>query len=166
VSDPAVDLAAIIRLLLAYDVDFVVIGAVAVAGHGYVRGTTDVDIVPSPASPNLKRLADALDDLNARPWLPPGFPAEDAPARVEQGLLATGRNFALLTSLGELDVMQDVPGAPSYDELRADSVEAELEPGVTVRICSYDHLAAMKRASGRSKDALDLEELGRLANRE
>jgi len=34
---------------------FVVIGGVAVAAHGYVRGTADLDLVPDPDPENLKR---------------------------------------------------------------------------------------------------------------
>jgi predicted nucleotidyltransferase len=162
VSGSELDLAAILRSLNEHEVDYVVIGAVAVAGHGYVRGTTDLDVVPEPATPNLERLAAALAELEARPWLPPGFPAETAPRELDVGLLETGRNFALLTRFGELDVMQDVPGAPAYDELRAEALEAPLVSGLVVRICSYEHLAAMKRASGRAQDALDLDELNRI----
>lgn len=155
------DLGAIVRALNDQGVEYVVIGAVALAGHGHVRGTTDVDVVPSPRLGNLERLVAALEALGARPWLPPGFPADSAPRRLDAALLDTGRNFAFVTPLGELDVMQDVPGAPPYEELRRDAVEAEVGPGLTVRICSRRHLVAMKAASGRPQDKVDLGELGR-----
>jgi hypothetical protein len=47
------------------DVQFVVIGGVAVGAHGYVRGTEDLDLVPDPDPENLKRLAGTLSKLEA-----------------------------------------------------------------------------------------------------
>jgi hypothetical protein len=43
--------------LHAGEVDFVIIGGLAVAAHGYVRATKDLDIVPSPEPANLDRSA-------------------------------------------------------------------------------------------------------------
>ena len=142
-----------------------VIGAVAVAGHGYVRATTDVDVVPADARTNLERLEAALQALDAQPWLPPGFPAR-APARVDLGLLETGRNFALITRFGEIDVMQDVPGAPPYEELRAGAIDAQIELDLVVPICGYSHLTSMKEATGRARTQLDLDELRALSPEE
>jgi len=47
---------------------------------------------------------------------------------------------------------------PDYEELRAQASEAEVL-GVPVLICSRDHLTAMKRAAGRTRDLADLEDL-------
>lgn len=38
----------------------VVIGGVAVAAHGFVRATADVDLVPDPGPDNLRALGSAL----------------------------------------------------------------------------------------------------------
>lgn len=59
------DLRALFELLHERDVRFVVIGGVAVAAHGYVRGTEDLDLVPDPDPQNLERLTAALDDLES-----------------------------------------------------------------------------------------------------
>jgi len=50
-------------LLLALtgaEVEFVVIGGVAVGVHGFIRATKDLDIVPDPSPANLERLARML----------------------------------------------------------------------------------------------------------
>ena len=55
-------------LLLALtraQVEFIVIGGVAVGVHGFIRATEDLDIVPDPSSENLQRLARVLVELNA-----------------------------------------------------------------------------------------------------
>lgn len=54
-----------LRVLLAHQVDFVVIGGVCATLHGSSVMTADVDIVPSRHSDNLKRLEAALTELNA-----------------------------------------------------------------------------------------------------
>jgi len=52
----------LLQVLREHDVEFLVIGGVAVAAHGFVRGTKDVDIIPEPSSANLDQLLVALDD--------------------------------------------------------------------------------------------------------
>jgi hypothetical protein len=59
------DLAGLVGVLADYRVRYVVIGGVAVAAHGYVRATEDVDLVPDPDRDNLDRLGKALVSLDA-----------------------------------------------------------------------------------------------------
>jgi len=49
--------------LLRGGIDFIIIGGLAVGAHGFVRATKDIDIVPSPAADNLRRLAKVLREL-------------------------------------------------------------------------------------------------------
>src|SRR5437773_866032 len=46
----------VLATLREHHVEFVVIGGIALAAHGYIRGTKDVDIVPEPSPENLQRL--------------------------------------------------------------------------------------------------------------
>jgi len=55
-------------------------------------------------------------------------------------------------------VVQGLEGVPSYEELREQATQASVL-GVNVMICSRDHLKAMKRAAGRTRDLADLEDL-------
>jgi hypothetical protein len=55
--------------LRRHQIEFVVIGGFALAPHGYIRATKDIDIVPDPDPQNLARLAAALLDLEAQPDL-------------------------------------------------------------------------------------------------
>lgn len=48
-----------------------------------------------------------------------------------------------------------------YGELNPDTVEGSLD-GIPVRVCSLEHLRAMKRAAGRPQDLEDLRRLGEL----
>ena len=74
-------------------------------------------------------------------------------------LLAEGERVQIDTALGALDVVQGLPGVPSYSELRSRAQEVEIL-GVRLALCSLNDLRAMKRAAGRTRDLADLEDLG------
>ena len=148
------DLAGLVRVLVAYHVRFVVIGGVAVAAHGYVRATEDLDVVPDPDRDNLDRLGNALVSVDAR--------LAAYPRRVlgpaERTALYRGRNLTLTTRLGDLDVVQRLPGVPGYAALAADAEPSSIA-GVALYVCSRAHLIAMKAARGSAQDRADLERL-------
>jgi hypothetical protein len=151
----ALDLRSLLELLHAREVRFVVIGGVAVAAHGYVRGTADLDLVPDPDPENLKRVTEILGELEAT--LPT---AEDRRFDPESdaGVIRRGGNVTADTGFGGLDVVQRARGVPSYSQLDTDAIETELL-GVPVRVCSLARLREMKEAQGRPEDKADLANL-------
>ncbi|HEU5142230.1 MAG TPA: hypothetical protein VFU04_03635 [Solirubrobacterales bacterium] len=74
------------------------------------------------------------------------------------GGLASGERVAIETELGLLDIVQGLDGVPPYAELRESATETEIL-GVKVAVCSIGSLRAMKRAAGRPRDQVDLEDL-------
>lgn len=151
----ALDLRSLLALLHEREIRFVVIGGVAVAAHGYVRGTADLDLVPDPDPENLKRVTEVLNELEAT--LPT---AENRrfDRTADAGVIRRGGNVTADTAFGGLDVVQRAKGVPSYSQLDADAVEAELL-GIPVRVCSLDRLREMKGAQGRPQDKADLANL-------
>lgn len=148
------DIGATLRALSEAGVDFVLIGGVAVAAHGHVRGTEDVDLVPDPEPDNLLRLGNALVGLDARRLLGDGEPFGPA----DHNALAARRNLSLLTRNGQLDIVQHATGLPSYQELaeRAITIEAF---GLTLRVISKSDLIATKRSRGEPRDLDDVSAL-------
>ncbi|MGH2954311.1 MAG: hypothetical protein ACRDK9_09890 [Solirubrobacterales bacterium] len=149
------DLRGLLAHLHSHEVRFVVIGAVAVGAHGFIRGTDDLDIVPDPDHENLMRLSNALVRLDAT--LPLANGRAYTPAR-DEAQLRRGRTVTLETRLGALDVVQRVPGVPGYAQLRELAIETEML-GVPLLICSLSHLRAMKEARGSNLDRADLDRL-------
>ena len=141
---------ALLGALATHRVEFVIIGGFALAAHGYVRATKDIDIVPDPVPANLGRLASALRELEAEVDVGDMSPDELGLAPDEAGLGAGG-NWVLRTRHGRLDVMQQVPGIRSYAELRAGAIEVG-----GALYAGYEHLVAMKVASGREEDLRDI----------
>lgn len=152
-SEPAFD--ELLRRLAAAEVEFVVIGGLAVTSWGVVRGTKDVDVVVDPDPENLKRVAAVAVAANGH--VQRGEALLGTPISIASAL-TTGEQVAIETDLGRLDVVQGLDGVPSYNELRSRAEEAEIL-GVTVAVCSLEDLKAMKRAAGRTRDLADLEDL-------
>lgn len=147
------------RLLGALDeagVRYVLIGGFAVIAHAGVRTTQDVDIVPAPDADNLTLLGNALAATNARLTHDPER-AIDPELRLE---LARGKSVSLTTEFGELDIVQRLPGVPSYADLEARGLRVEAM-GLSLLVASRADLIAMKRARGSTHDLADIEALER-----
>lgn len=140
----------ILRTLDEHDVDYVLIGGLAVQTHGHVRMTNDADLIPAPDPLNLKRLASALNALGAR-VINPGH--EDTEITAQTLPRATIWQFT--TRDGGVDVMHEVPGGPPYEELSRHALRIELD-GVEVPVASLDDLIRMKLARGRPVDLADV----------
>lgn len=153
-TERQLDAEGIFTALERHSVDYVLIGGLAVAAHGYIRATRDVDVVPAPDRDNYERLAEALRTLEAE--LVGGDELPEV--TLDAASLASGANFPVETAYGRLDIMQDEPGIPSYETLARAAFGVDLE-GRSIRVCSLEHLLAMKRAAGRDRDLLDVREL-------
>jgi predicted nucleotidyltransferase len=141
--------------LVQANVRFVVIGGLALGSWGVVRGTKDCDIVPDPAPENLETLSRLAVELGGHVQLGESLLGSE---RSIAALLRSGERALIATRLGDLDVVQDLDGVLPYAELRASAIDVEMA-GVTIAICALEHLRAMKRAAGRPRDLVDLDDL-------
>jgi predicted nucleotidyltransferase len=136
------------------EVDFVLVGGLAVNAWGYLRATRDIDLVPDPSSENLARLDALLVALGGRVEV--GERLLEAAAI--KTFLRTGDRTLVLTDLGRIDVLQGLPQVPGFAALDERAREVDIE-GLVVKVCSLEDLLAMKRASDRPRDRDDLEAL-------
>jgi predicted nucleotidyltransferase len=141
--------------LVEANVRFVVIGGLALGSWGVVRGTKDCDIVPDPAPENLETLSRLAVELGGHVQLGESLLGSE---RSIAALLRSGERALIATRLGDLDVVQGLDGILPYAELRASAIDVEMA-GVTIAICALEHLRAMKRAAGRPRDLVDLDDL-------
>ena len=148
------DIPALLRTLVTYKVEFVIIGGVAMIAHGSNHATVDVDICYNRTLGNLAAVSAALNALHAYlRGVPKGLPFKtDVPT------LQAGLNFTLETDNGDLDILGEVSGVGDYAQALAHSQERELY-GCKVRILSLDSLIAAKKAAARNKDKSHLLEL-------
>jgi predicted nucleotidyltransferase len=142
----------ILRTLVAYEVEFVVIGGIAGAAVGSPTTTVDIDLCYRRTKANLGRLTKALKELKARLR---GTDV-DVPFLLDAGTLAAGDHFTLTTALGDLDLLGTPAGTAGFEDLRAGATKVNLE-GFEVLVVSLADLIRMKRAAGRPRDLTELE---------
>jgi hypothetical protein len=144
-----------LRTLQQHSVRFIVIGGVAGRLWGSPTLTNDVDICYARDESNIERLAAALLELEARLR---GVD-DDLPFMVDAQTLASGQNFTFITKDGPLDVLGMPSGVNGFDELINNVVEFDVGDGLVLPVCDLDDLIRMKRATGRTKDRIELEVL-------
>jgi predicted nucleotidyltransferase len=145
---------ALLRHLVEAEVDFVVVGGIAAVVHGSAAITRDLDLTYAPDPENLDRLGRVLVALGARLR---GV-TDDVPFVPHGRTLRHTRVLTLDTPDGWIDLLAQPDGAPVYEQLKARAEPTELA-GVTVRVASLEDLIAMKKAAGRPKDLVAVEEL-------
>jgi hypothetical protein len=156
----AMDTQALLRQLVTNNVNYVLIGGLAMRAQGSAHITDDFDICYERSDTNLDALVTAIDPLH--PYLrgaPPGLPF-----RFDVPTLKAGLNFTLNTDLGDVDLLGEVRGLGFFKEVLAQS-EPKVLFEFTVHVLTLDGLIASKTAAGRLKDRnhlLELEELKKL----
>jgi hypothetical protein len=142
-SDPF-DPIAVLQALDERGVRYVVLGALGRVILGSDEITDGIDIVPSPREENLRRLAIALDDLQAR--RPDGKSVDlDADLSPEHAL-------ELRSEAGELKVVLEPAGTQGYDDLRRGATREPLGRGVRPMVASLGDQARMLSALDRERD--------------
>jgi hypothetical protein len=123
-------------------VEFLLVGAYALAAHGLPRATGDIDLWVRPSPENAERVMLALarfgaplTQIHASDFAVPGivFQISAAPRRVD-----------ILTTID----------AVGFDEAWATRVAVEIE-GLRINVIGRNHLLLNMRASGRPKDLAD-----------
>jgi hypothetical protein len=152
-AEPVFDPEPIVRALNEARVDYVIVGGLAVAAHGVVRATRDLDLVPDEAETNMDRLARCLVALGGQ------HPIEDT---ITGAALARPVSFKVTTAHGDVQVLNRMRGIPSFAQLERHKITVEIAPDTLAPICSLADLRAMKRAADRPRDRVDLAELEEL----
>jgi hypothetical protein len=133
-----------LSLLIGEKVEFVLVGAYALATHGFPRATGDIDILVKPSPGNahsvyrcLAKFGAPLEGVNVDDFSSPGvvFQIGIAPMRID-----------ILTAID----------AVSFQEAIQDAIVVEIE-GLRIPVLSKSNLIKNKEATGRVKDRIDAE---------
>jgi len=140
------DLREFIELLNSRRVDYIVVGAHAVAFHGHPRFTGDIDFLMRPSPENAERLIESIKEFGfSNLQLSPDDFTQ--PNTVVQ-LGYPPNRIDLLTSISGVD----------YEEAWSGKATGELD-GLRVFFLGFDALLKNKRASGREQDLVDVNKL-------
>lgn len=148
------DFRGLIRTLSEGNVEFIIVGGAAAIGHGSARLTSDLDVVYRRTKDNISRLVRTLAPLRPYPrGAPPGLPFQWSDETISKGL-----NFTLVTTLGAIDLLGEITGGGSFEDIRAHSITLNLHD--TECLClGIEWLIKVKRAAGRPKDFEAIAEL-------
>jgi hypothetical protein len=126
--------------------EFLLVGAYALAAHGYPRATMDIDIWVMPSPKNAQAVLRALDRFGAPLH---GLTVDD--------LQKDDTIFQIGVAPRRIDIITGASGL-DFTETFADSSVIDID-GLDVHVPSLDDLIRNKRASGRTRDLADVEAL-------
>ena len=125
-------------------VEFVIVGAYALAFHGAPRASGDIDLFVRPSTVNAQRLFDVLVRF--------GAPVESAGVTAAD-FAQPGMVYQIGLPPRRIDLLTEISGL-SFDEVWASRLTAEVE-GRTVSFIGREALLKNKEAAGRLKDIAD-----------
>jgi hypothetical protein len=138
------------RILTAFEtegVQYVLVGAMAMAAQGLIRATRDIDFFVSPDPDNVERLRRALRALYDDPSV------EEITAEDLAGAYPA-IEYSPPHGLYSMDILARLGEAFRYEDLESHDVVVE---GVRIRVATPRMLHRMKRATVRPQDRLDAE---------
>ena len=138
------DLKEFLQLLVKHDVEFMLVGAHAVAVHGFPRNTEDIDFWIRRDRANAVKVMAALTEF--------GF--GDLDLKVED-LLDENTVIQLGKEPHRIDLLTFLTGLDFEDCIRR-KFDA-IYDGVPISVIGREDLLKNKRATGRSKDKGDVE---------
>jgi hypothetical protein len=129
--------------LNTHRVEYLVVGAHALAAHGHVRATKDIDIWIRPNPENAQRVMDALTAFGAPLH---GTTLQDL----------SGPDFVLQIGVApvRIDIITTITGV-KFDDAWPDRLITTFD-GESVGVLSRKHLIQNKTASGRPQDIADV----------
>jgi hypothetical protein len=132
--------------LSAEKVRFILVGAYALAAHGYPRATMDIDIWVMPSPQNADAVLRALNRF--------GAPLHNLS---KEDLEKDGTIFQIGVAPRRIDIITAASGL-QFEETYQRSISVNIE-GIEAKIPAIDDLIHNKKATGRTKDLADAEAL-------
>ena len=157
---------AIVQALNREQVQYLIVGGLAVNAHGYARLTRDLDLVLRLDPTNALRGLQCLLQIGYHMAVP-AKPEDFADAATRERWRSEKNMLVLKLWSDEhrrtpVDVFVYEP-FDFADELGR-AISVELQPGLTAPVVSLPTLLAMKRSAARPQDLIDITELQRLAS--
>ncbi len=141
------DLREFIESLNSQHVEYLIVGAFALAFHGVPRSTGDIDILLRRSPENAARIVEVLVQFS---FASLGLSAAD--------FMPPDQVIQLGHPPNRIDLLTSITGV-EFEEAWSGRVSADLH-GIPVSLIGREALIRNKRATGRTQDRADLEALG------
>lgn len=139
------------------NVDYVVVGGVALVLHGVVRLTADLDLMVHLEEGNLSRFVNIMKELGYRPKVPVN--AEEFISAKNMATWISEKNMKVFSffhpqkPINLVDVFAEEP--VEYALIKSDAVEI-MSGNVSIPVVSVKNLIRLKEISGRPQDIADI----------
>lgn len=150
----------LLKKLNDHEVRYVLVGGLAGIAHGLTRQTQDIDVCAPLDERNVSRILSAYSGIHPRFRMRPDRP----PLPGDPAKLRGFKNLNLVTDLGTIDFLGELPGIGDFEVVVRHSIELDLQ-GMPCRVLDLDTLIAAKEAARRRKDLYDLAELEAIRKR-
>ena len=150
------------KSLNTHNIDYLLIGGLAVNLHGVPRMTMDVDLVIALDANNIAKLAHSARELGLYPNIP--VKLEDLADAAKRNALFTEKNLIALS------LISNTPASPTVDiivhhpldfkQAFANKVARDIA-GTPVHLASIEDMITLKKAAGRKQDLSDISHLER-----
>ena len=139
----------ICTLLNKHEVDYLLIGGVAVVFHGYTRSTADLDFWYNPTISNFEKIINAIKEY--------GIDVSE----LEKIVFDPKKTFLRFpTSVFQTEFLPTIPGEISFKAAK-ENAEVLTINNTQVFVIGYEDLIKNKTATNRLKDQADVEELAK-----
>ena len=154
-------LESVVASLNSASVRYLIAGGLAVAAHGYLRFTADVDLVIELDPDNIVAAFTALEALGYHPTVP--VTAKQFADQSQRERWVNERRMQVLNLFSDrfrttpIDIFVTEPF--DFQKEYANAMTSDIAPGSSVRFVSIETLIEMKTIAGRPKDLDDIEHL-------
>ncbi len=140
------DFADFLKLLNYHGVEYLLIGGYALAYHGYIRTTQDIDLWIRLSPDNAQRIAEAVSEF--------GFSSENMTSEI---FLQADKVIRMGVPPLRIEVLTSISGV-AFDECYRTRETVDMGD-YTIPVINREMLVKNKKASGRIKDLADVENL-------
>jgi hypothetical protein len=142
------DFLEVLRVFLAHELEFIVVGGVSAVLQGAPINTFDLDLVHSRDPENIERLLRALDSLEAIYRAQP-----DRRIKPTAAHLSSPGHQLLLTRFGPLDLLGMIGAGHEYEQLLAHTVEMKVDEALKIRVLDLEMQIRIKEEVAGEKDS-------------
>ncbi len=148
------------KALDVYQIDYLLIGGLAMNLHGVPRMTMDVDLVIALNNKNISKLINCVDELGLYPSVP--VKLEDLADKSKCETLFLEKNLIALSLISHtpttptVDIVIHHP--LNFQQAYANKVERDIS-GIPVMLASIEDMITLKKVAGRAQDLSDISHL-------
>ena len=153
----------VFKILHEKQINYLVVGGIAVALHGVPRFTADADFILELVPENINKFLSAITELGYKPKAPVNLKDFSDPEKRKQWINEKGLTvFSFWKPDDALKLIDVFISNPIPFEIMDKEKTIKKAAGLELPLPSIKHLIELKKISGRPEDLRDIELLERL----